>query len=582
MFKVTTVAFLVIVTFVDWICGLRLTILHTNDMHSWFDPISGKGGKCKGNDDVMGLCFGGFGRVATVVNTTRNTANDPVLYLNGGDSFQGTPWFSVYRGKMVAEMLNLLAPDAMTLGVHELDDGAGAFADFLDIIKFPVVTSNVNLKGEPRLASHKHLVSSTVVTKGNHKIGIVGYIRTDTKQRTQPNNLVYKQEVPAINKETKKLIDKGINIIIALGHSGYDKDMDIAKRCPDVDVVVGGQSHTFLYSGKAPSTDIPEGPYPTIVIKPDGRKVPVVQAYAYTKYLGKLSLEFDNNGNLLTFKGSPILLDNSFKPRKDVQNYLQQYRQVIDDMERNVVGTTSVYLNGDRRSCGFGECNFGNFIADSFVYNRVMEALSLRRTWTDAPIGLINAGAIRASIDPGETGVITEADVVTVLPFSHAMFYTRISGNQLIKALEHSAHMRSKRMSGAFLQVSGLRLKFNYSQPKGERISDLKALCSACQIPHYEPVVSQKYYGVVLTSFLLNGGEGYNFIDRKHPEVANLTILDRDAVIRYLKEHKIIYPEREDRQSAREMRETNLASNLLSFERFLLVSFLYFCHFILV
>lgn len=82
-----------------------------------------------------------------------------------------------------------------------------------------------------------------------------------------------------------------MNIIIALGHSGYQTDMDIALRCPDVDIVVGGQSHTFLYTGKAPHTDIAEGPYPTIVIKPDGRKVLVLQAYAYTKYLGKIHLE---------------------------------------------------------------------------------------------------------------------------------------------------------------------------------------------------------------------------------------------------------------------------------------------------
>jgi len=94
-----------------------------------------------------------------------------------------------------------------------------------------------------------------------------------------------------LSKETRKLVDQGINIIIALGHSGYEKDKEIARRCPDVDLVVGGQSHTFLYSGKAPSKEVSEGPYPTIVVKPDGRKVPVVQAYAYTKYLGNLLLE---------------------------------------------------------------------------------------------------------------------------------------------------------------------------------------------------------------------------------------------------------------------------------------------------
>ncbi|XP_041563330.1 protein 5NUC isoform X2 [Drosophila elegans] len=393
---------ILILTFLSVISGFKLTLLHTNDMHSWYDPISVKGRKCKSGDSKNGLCFGGFGRVASVVKEARklDKSGSPVLYLNGGDSFQGTPWFSVYRGKMVAQMLNMLAPDAMTLGVHEFDDGTDALAEFLDIINFPLVSCNINLDREPKLAKKSMLATSTVITKFKRKIGIVGYIRPDTKDRTQPNNVIYKQEVPAINKETKKLRDQGVNIIIALGHSGYEKDKDIAKRCPDVDVVVGGQSHTFLYTGKAPSNDVPEGPYPTIVVKPDGRKVPVVQAYANTKYLGNLSLEFDNRGNLLSFKGKPILLDNRFEPRKDVQNFLDQYRGVIDDMERNVVGTTSVYLNGDRKSCGLGECNFGNIIADSFVYARVLETISDRNSWTDAPIGLINAGELR--LNPGK------------------------------------------------------------------------------------------------------------------------------------------------------------------------------------
>ncbi|EDV55610.2 protein 5NUC [Drosophila erecta] len=566
-----------ILFFLDGISGFKFTLLHTNDMHSWFDPISGKDGKCKTGDDERGLCFGGFGRVAAVVAAARSSGGDPVVYLNGGDTFQGTSWFSIYRGKMVARMLNFLAPDAMTLGVHELDDGTDALAEFLDNITFPVVSSNINLKNEPKLADNNKLVTSSVITKGNRRIGIVGYIRPDTKERTQPSNVMFKQEVPAINKETKKLRDQGIDIIIALGHSGYEKDKEIARRCPDVDIVVGGQSHTFLYSGRAPSKEIPEGPYPTIAVKPDGRKVPVVQAYAYTKYLGNLSLEFDNGGNLLSFKGRPILLDKRFQPSRAVQDFLQLYRQVIDDMERHVVGTTSVYLNGDPKSCGYGECNFGNFIADSFVYARVVQTMADRRSWTDASIGLINAGAIRASIEPGETGAITEADVVTVLPFSQELFYTRISGRQLMKALEHSAHMRSKHMTSAHLQVSGLRLKFNHSLAKGERITEIRALCSECQIPHYEALDADKYYGVVIPSFLLNGGDGYSFIDKNRPEVENMTILDRMAVIQYLQEHKVIYPEREDRQAVQQKHLANSGYHL-SVELPLILCFLCFCH----
>lgn len=93
------------------------------------------------------------------------------------------------------------------------------------------------------------------------------------------------------SNEAEKLKKQGVNIIIALGHSGYDIDQEIAKECPLVDVVVGAHSHTLLYSGTPPDPkDIAYGPYPTVVVQKSGKKVPVVQAYAYTKYMGKMEL----------------------------------------------------------------------------------------------------------------------------------------------------------------------------------------------------------------------------------------------------------------------------------------------------
>lgn len=92
------------------------------------------------------------------------------------------------------------------------------------------------------------------------------------------------------SKEAAILKANGVNIIIALGHSGLITDRLIAEKCLDVDIVVGGHSHTFLYSGTQPSTEKAEGPYPTVVTRSNGIKVPVVQAYAYTKYLGYMKL----------------------------------------------------------------------------------------------------------------------------------------------------------------------------------------------------------------------------------------------------------------------------------------------------
>lgn len=88
---------------------------------------------------------------------------------------------------------------------------------------------------------------------------------------------------------------RGVNIIIALGHSGYEVDKEIAENCPLVDVVIGGHSNTFLYNGLQPDVDSIDGPYPTVIKQDSGKEVPVVQAYAYTKYLGELELSVSFN-----------------------------------------------------------------------------------------------------------------------------------------------------------------------------------------------------------------------------------------------------------------------------------------------
>lgn len=89
----------------------------------------------------------------------------------------------------------------------------------------------------------------------------------------------------------KKLTDMGVKIIIALGNSGYKRDQEIAENCLGVDIVVGGHSNTFLFTGPPPHDEKPEGNYPTVVTRSNGQQVPVVQAYAFSKYLGKLDVE---------------------------------------------------------------------------------------------------------------------------------------------------------------------------------------------------------------------------------------------------------------------------------------------------
>lgn len=137
--------------------------------------------------------------------------------------------------------------------------------------------------------------SSTVMMVHGTMIGVIGVLTPETKTMSKLTGaVVFKDEIDVINAECEKLKKEGVGIIIALTHSGYEKDKEIASKCPGVDIVVGGHSHSFLSNGlvdsKHPETRNIEGPYPTIIRKSNGNFAAVVQAYAYSKYMGKLDL----------------------------------------------------------------------------------------------------------------------------------------------------------------------------------------------------------------------------------------------------------------------------------------------------
>lgn len=115
--------------------------------------------------------------------------------------------------------------------------------------------------------------------------------------------------------EAAVLKKQGVNIIIALSHCGLDVDYHIAQNVgPDIDVIVGGHSHTFMYTGEnPPGPDYARDEYPAVVTQASGHRVLIVQASAYAKYIGDLTVYFDADGNVAHWDGYPIFLDKDVK-----------------------------------------------------------------------------------------------------------------------------------------------------------------------------------------------------------------------------------------------------------------------------
>ncbi|XP_059208569.1 snake venom 5'-nucleotidase-like [Centropristis striata] len=519
----------------------EVTLLHTNDNHARIEQTSEDSGKCP----ARGPCFAGVARRFTKVSEIRREEKN-VLFLDAGDQFQGTVWFNYYKGAEAAHFMNKLGYDAMAFGNHEFDNGVeGLIKPFLQNVTCSVVSANIKTDQTLAATLGRYYQPYAVINVGSEKVAVVGYTTAETPFLSMPGrHLKFEDEVEALQVQVDKLQTLGYNKIIALGHSGFEVDQKIAKRVRGVDVVIGGHTNTFLYTGKPPSTEEPAGPYPFMVRSNDGRNVPVVQAFAFGKYLGYLKVTFDGAGNVIKAVGNPILMDSSIPQDPDVLADIEEWKKGLAQYSSQYVGRTLVYLNGTFEECRFRECNLGNLICDAMIYHNIKD--SSAQQWNHVGICMLNSGAIRTAIDERYTnGSITMEEILTVLPFGATFDLVQIKGSTVKKAFEHSVRRYGSK-SGEFLQVSGIHVQYDISKPTNQRVVSLSMLCTECRVPKYEPLEPEKTYTVVMPSYIVGGGDGFTMIKDellKH----NTGDMDISVFSKYISAMKRVYPAVEGR-----------------------------------
>ncbi|XP_038658725.1 5'-nucleotidase-like [Scyliorhinus canicula] len=514
--------------------SFELTILHTNDVHARVEETSEDSSKC------MSKCFAGVARRLTKIREIRKQEKN-VLLLDAGDQYQGTIWFNYYKGTEAAHFMKKLNYDAMALGNHEFDNGVdGLLGPFLQKVSFPVLSAN--LKADQQLSQQisGYYHPFKILTVNGQKIGVVGYTTKETPilSSTGPH-LIFEDEVEAVQREVDKLTVLGVNKIIALGHAGFEMDKEIAKKVRGVDVVVGGHTNTFLYTGKAPSNNIPVGPYPYMVKSDDGRNVPVVQAYAYGKYLGYLKVTFDENGIVTKAEGNPILLDSSIPQDKVLLADVNNWKKALAKFSKEFIGETLVYLNGTTEECRNRECNMGNLICEAMI-NKYIRRTD-EKSWTQASICLTNGGGIRGPIDElSDNGKIYAENILSVLPFGNTIDLIKVSGSTLRSAFELSVWTYGHG-KGKFLQVTGVHVKFDLNKEPGHRVVKLDVLCSKCRVPHYKRLKDSKVYKIIVNSYLAGGGDGFTMLKDKNLK-HDTGDTDFTVVSEYIRQMQKVYP----------------------------------------
>ena len=474
-----------------------LTILHTNDFHARFEPINKYDGPCGAEDNTAGECFGGTARLLTAIKAAKSRTNNAIL-VDGGDQFQGTLFYSYYKGQMAAEMMNKLGYDGMTVGNHEFDDGPEVMASFMAAVNFPILMSNADVSAEPLLANT--LAKSTVIERGGEKIGLIGLTPEDTDELASPgDNITFSDPVMAVQGEVEALTVLGVNKIIVLSHSSYAVDQKVAAGTTGVDVIVGGHSNTLLSN----TNDRAEGPYPTMV-----GNTAIVQAYAYGKYLGELNVTFDDAGIITQAVGEPILIDASVAEEAQTVARIAEMAAPLEAIRSKIIANTAEPIGGDRAVCRAQECSMGNLIADAMLARVADQGIS---------VAIQNGGGIRASIDAGQ---VSMGDVLTVLPFQNTLSTFQVSGAVLVEALENGVS-QVEEGAGRFPQVSGMSFAFDASAPVGSRVSDVMIGGAAVDL--------DKVYGVVSNYYVRNGGDGYGMFKKATnpydfgPDLADVT-----------------------------------------------------------
>ena len=259
----------------------KITILHTNDVHSHIDPFPA--------DHPRNANMGGAARRAALIESIRKEEEN-VLLLDAGDIFQGTPYFNYYGGELEFKLMSMMQYDLATMGNHDFDNGIDGFYAQLPHAKFEFVSANYDFKNT---VLNEIVKPYKIFNKDGIKIGIFGLgVELDGlvdkklyKETVYNNPIEVAQDMSKILKEEQKC-----DLVICLSHLGYSyknepykvSDLELAKKTKNIDLIIGGHTHTFLEK-------------PVVEKNSEGKDVLINQVGCYGINLGKIDFYFSND-----------------------------------------------------------------------------------------------------------------------------------------------------------------------------------------------------------------------------------------------------------------------------------------------
>jgi 5'-nucleotidase len=479
---------------------LHVVVLHTNDIHG--QAITRKATWLKRDPAPM---VGGLPRVAAYVNTVRAdalTANETVFLVDGGDWYQGTPEGLVDDGKVFTKALALVGYDAMCLGNHDFDHGIPNLLEILNTSKLPAVAANLELKATKKLV--EWVPPYRIVERGGLKIAFVGLVSVVTPEITHPDAQMIDFIDPskALARVKRELHGK-VDWIVPVTHIGLETDKALARAHPELMLIVGGHSHTYLKEGEREGTTL------------------IVQSGSKASAVGRVDLWVDpTTKNVLESKAQLVDLDTdppATRRNLAVDGLCAELESRSAEKMQEVIGEL---LAPAERAKDLTSGTAGNMIAD------------VLRDYTRADVALMNRGGIRTDMQAGK---VTRRDVFEIMPFDNSVVVLKLTGAELTSmvrnAVEGKAHSGIE-MSGMIAEVAvdsaGKRALM------GIKVGDFK-------------LDAAREYRVAMNSFMADGGDAYIAKVSTGPKRVDDATLIRDVLERYFLTRGKVMPAAENR-----------------------------------
>lgn len=379
---------------------------------------------------------------------------------------------SFTKGEQMIPVLNAIGTHCAVFGNHDFDHGLDVLSEWIKQTKFPWLMSNVvdNETGRP-LGGGK--ITHILHHKSKITIGFMGLVEKewlDTLPTIDPKEVTYIDFVKAGNQLAEELRNEGCDLIIALTHMRTPNDIELAKKCPKIDLILGGHDHVFEVT--------------TI----NGTKI--IKSGTDFRQFGKVTIgQTRDNSGKVGVNVEQIDVTTKYEENKELQDQLDVYSKMIDSKMTEVLGNISVELEGRFSVIRTSETNLGNWICDIIL------------SATGADVVMINSGTFRSDqVHP--IGPFTMKDLVTVVPMHDPLIVLEVTGKVLLEALENSVSAYPK-LEGRFPQVSGITFAFDPAKPAFQRIDGRLVLVAD------QWINEEQKYAVCIKSYMYGGCDGY-------------------------------------------------------------------------